>query len=501
VNLVLVLTDRCNRSCSYCYSDRQGAGEMSFEVARRAVELARERSETPLRIGFFGGEPLLRFDRLREIADHARAVCETGPRFHLTTNGDALSEEVAEYFGELDVEVALSAHDREPEAVLRAAHRLREVGVEPRAVLVATPENAGELIGRIEGLIDADFEVVSISPDFYSPWPAAARERLERAYRELAGLYARRRRAGRPFRTNQLDPRLRALATGLPLRETHCELGAESLTVAPDGTLYPCDRLAVDSACAGTRIGHVDHGVDEVALERIALERERIPEACHTCDESLTCLGACACVNVHASGDAGLVPEVVCWHERLAGRLARELAPLSPLATPARRHRLLRLGAGLLLTGSLLTACGEEPTVAPSKKPDPEPPREPQSWQGGLQDEFYDVELVDARGDGGHATLHVQLELSDHNVREQILRSHEPEIGALLKRLFATTPIEKLTLNEEEQRISRELVEELRGILGEDVPIKGIDLQIWTKEEHTDLRHRLESLGYVGIGD
>lgn len=44
-------------------------------------------------------------------------------------------------------------------------------------------------------------------------------------------------------------------------------------------------------------------------------------------------------------------------------------------------------------------------------------------------------------------------------------------------------------------------MEELCGILGEEVPIKRVDLQTWIEEEHTKLMRTLESLGYVGLGD
>lgn len=497
MNLVLVLTDRCNRSCSYCYADRGGDGEMTFELAKRSIGLARRRSDTPLRIGFFGGEPLLRFPLLREVADYAWVTSERPPSFYLTTNGDAITDEVAEYFAGIDVDVSLSAHDEDPFTVRRAATRLIDVDIVPKGVLVATPENCGGLVARVEELLDAGVGNVAISPQFYAPWPEEARARLEVAYRGLTGLYLERQRAGRPFRLNQLDLRLDALRSGVPLRETKCELGPELLVVAPDGSLFPCDRMAVDSLCAGTRIGHVDEGVDEAKWVQASTERAGVPEGCDDCEHSLTCLGGCACVNTHHSGCAGEIPELVCWHERLAGRIAGELLPVAAPREPRpRKHRrLIRLTAGLLFASGVTAACVKE-SANPVEPPTEEP--EPVTLEVTFKDGYFHGTITDADGELGYFSVVLRTRVSKKH-QEYWWGRHEGAIRECLTRNFSKVPFSKLTLPEVEKAVGQELRRELQEILGEKVPLGGVRLEVQTEDEQPKgLQHLPGFIGYTG---
>lgn len=76
-NLVLYLTDDCNLRCSYCFVPK-GARRMSADIARKAVDffLSRHISGTCQRLGitFFGGEPFLEPERMREVMEYARAA-------------------------------------------------------------------------------------------------------------------------------------------------------------------------------------------------------------------------------------------------------------------------------------------------------------------------------------------------------------------------------------------------------------------------------------------
>lgn len=483
MNLVLVLTDRCNRSCRYCYADRQRGASMSFDVARRAIELARERSATPLRIGFFGGEPLLNFPLLREIAEHAERVCDPSPRFSLTTNGDALTDEVATFFGGIDVDVSLSVHDEEVEGTIRAAERLLAEGIEPCAVFVATPDRCTTLAARLETLLAAGIRRLAISPEFYVPWDTDARARLEHAYHDLADLYAREGREERPLRLNQFDMRLDALESGIPLRKSHCELGHEMLTVAPDGTLFPCDRMAVDAKSAFTRIGHLDGDVEERKWSRIASERADVPSDCRTCEHTNTCLGACACVNVHLTGQVNEVPEIVCWHETMLGRLVRELSPALPPRTPkrGRRGRIMRITAGLVATGTLAAACGTSTFEGPIVFDTNSPSRA----------------IIDAEGKLGTVSLGVKLDLNEQDAR-RLLANREDRILACLQRHILVDLFERLDSPDQEVAFAKKVADEIAEILDVGDRFEGLDLEVAPSGIESLNLDRLQYLGYVG---
>lgn len=91
---------KCNFACPYCFEEHRPS-QMSDETARRLLlwfgEMA-PRFKVVL-LSWFGGEPLLSFDRLLEVQVAARRIClEAGTQFsgHITTNGYHLSPDRAD---------------------------------------------------------------------------------------------------------------------------------------------------------------------------------------------------------------------------------------------------------------------------------------------------------------------------------------------------------------------------------------------------------------------
>lgn len=92
----------CNLRCWYCYEAHKAGMDMSsetVEAVKRLIDRKMAESELErLNIGFFGGEPLMRFnDMVHPILFHAQQMCDQygkklGVRF--TTNGVLLTEKV-----------------------------------------------------------------------------------------------------------------------------------------------------------------------------------------------------------------------------------------------------------------------------------------------------------------------------------------------------------------------------------------------------------------------
>lgn len=104
VKFTIIITRRCNMSCTYCYSDN-GAADIDEDTARRAVDLAYELVPPgePLDLGFFGGEPLLRFDLMKKVVPYVRvkekqACVQTA--LSVTTNGTVVNPDVLRFLRE-----------------------------------------------------------------------------------------------------------------------------------------------------------------------------------------------------------------------------------------------------------------------------------------------------------------------------------------------------------------------------------------------------------------
>jgi len=156
------LTDRCNLSCTHCYSKsgpgRTTEGELSTAEALGVIDDLADMG-VPL-ILFTGGEPLLRED-LRELAQHAR---DRGLKMALSTNGTLITPDVAREIRECGIEYAgisldgatAETHDRfrnSPgafEQTIRAFAACKETGLRCGVRVTLTKENYREL----EALVD-----------------------------------------------------------------------------------------------------------------------------------------------------------------------------------------------------------------------------------------------------------------------------------------------------------------------------------------------------------
>ena len=104
--LCLHVAHTCNLNCAYCFAS-QGKyhGDralMSFEVGKRALDFLIEHSgkRRNLEVDFFGGEPLMNWDVVKDLVKYARSVeKEHGKnfRFTLTTNGVLIDDDVIEF--------------------------------------------------------------------------------------------------------------------------------------------------------------------------------------------------------------------------------------------------------------------------------------------------------------------------------------------------------------------------------------------------------------------
>ena len=100
----LMLTYRSNLNCIYCYQKYKTAQDMTLETAKsvvlREVQLAREtNNKDGVRLNLFGGEPLLKFDLIKELCAWIwETVTDVKVDIFITTNGTLLDDEKKEWF-------------------------------------------------------------------------------------------------------------------------------------------------------------------------------------------------------------------------------------------------------------------------------------------------------------------------------------------------------------------------------------------------------------------
>jgi uncharacterized protein len=367
---------------------------MTADTARAAVDLAlrlsaQQSQEQSLGIIFFGGEPLLRPDLVRETICYCRDIeARTGQLFHfkLTTNGALLDKTfltdplTAGVFVALSHDGVQAAHDvhRIDASGNGTFERLRPVidlllAHKPYApvMFVTTPETVSWYAESVRFLFACGFRYLICSLNYGTPWSRRALKELERQYGELADWYETQTLREEKFYFSPFDVKIAGHIFPGSCRHERCELGRRQISIAPSGRIFPCVQFVGDGGDSEWCIGDVRTGVDEGRRQRLYLENTTEKDSCLPCAIRERCNHFCGCLNRQATGLLGQVSPVLCAHEQItlriadrqAERLFRRKSPmfiqkqyneLFPLLSLAEDHAILAAGRQKELTRSLI---------------------------------------------------------------------------------------------------------------------------------------------------
>ena len=337
--LCLHIAHTCNLNCSYCFAS-QGKyhGEravMSFEVGKAALDFLVENSGTRrnLEVDFFGGEPLMNFDVVKELVAYARSIeKEKGKnfRFTLTTNGLLIDDDVIDFANRECSNVVLSLdgrkeiHDRfrvdyagngSFDRIVPKFQKLVEARGGKGYYMRGTFTHANpDFLTDIKVMLDLGFNELSMEPVVCAPGDAAELTEEDKAivldqYEKLAALMLERDKEGKPFTFYHYMIDL----TGGPCiykRISGCGSGTEYMAVTPWGDLYPCHQFVGEEKF---KLGDVWNGVDnkEIQDEFMSCNVYARPE-CRNCWARLYCSGGCAANAYHATGSVKGIYEYGC---------------------------------------------------------------------------------------------------------------------------------------------------------------------------------------------
>jgi len=320
---------------------------MSFATGRQALELGSQLSTKSCGIVFFGGEPLLCTELIKELVSCALEMERNrSGRFHfkITTNGTLLNDSFLEFAMQEDVFVALSvdgirrAHDvhrRTPtggptfDVVIARLRRLLEVRPYSSILMVVNPETAIHLAESVEFLLDEGARYLIVSLNHAAEWTEETLAVLRDQYEVLADRYIDWTLAGRKFFLSPFEVKLSSHIKGHCHQAERCELARHQLSVDPQGWLFPCVQFTQGGPQSRWCIGHVARGVDEIARQRIHDESQAEKELCKSCAVRHRCNHTCGCLNWQTTGSLNQVSPVLCRHEQMllpiADRLGKKL--------------------------------------------------------------------------------------------------------------------------------------------------------------------------------
>ena len=341
--LCLHIAHDCNLKCKYCFAEE---GEyhgrralMSYEVGKKALDflVKNSGSRVNLEVDFFGGEPLMNFQVVKDLIAYGRSLEEPYHkkfRFTLTTNGVLLNDDIIAFANQEMSNVVLSVdgrkevHDRmRPLAGGQGSYDL----VIPKFKKVAESRNQTNYYVRgtfthfnkdfaadVCHLADMGFEQISVEPvvapesEAYALVEADIPQILEE-YDKLAVELIKRHKEGKGFQFFHFMIDLKG-GPCVYKRLSGCGSGTEYLAVTPWGDLYPCHQFVGQEAFL---MGNVDEGITRTDIrEQFKACNVYSKEKCRNCFAKFYCSGGCAANSYHFHGNINDAYDLGCTLQR-----------------------------------------------------------------------------------------------------------------------------------------------------------------------------------------
>ncbi len=342
--LCLHVAHDCNLRCQYCFASTGDFGTgrkiMPFEVAKKAIDFVIERSgkRRNIEVDFFGGEPLMAWDTVKQTIDYARSIEEEHGkkfRFTITTNGLLLDDEKIDYINAnmdnvvLSLDGRPSVNDEMRKTVSGAGSYDIIVPKFQKLVEKRDPKLDYYARGTFTGKnLDFAEDVVHIADEGFdrlSVEPVAAEDGcgyeltetdLDKIYAEydrLTDIMEARRKEGKPFHFFHFMVDLNQ-GPCVVKRLRGCGAGYEYVAVTPEGDIYPCHQFVGNEAFKQGSV--LDGSFDMDIAHKFASMNIYTREKCGDCWAKFYCSGGCSAANHNFSHDLNVPYEMGCKMEK-----------------------------------------------------------------------------------------------------------------------------------------------------------------------------------------
>jgi len=319
--LCLHIAHDCNLACQYCFAEEgeyHGHRElMSLETGKAALDflIRNSGSRYHLEVDFFGGEPLMNFETVKQLVIYGRSLESLHHkrfRFTLTTNGVLLNDEIIEFINEEMSNVVLSVDGRREINDLMRPFRNGKGSYDlimPKFKKLVADRKQQDYYVRgtftrfnkdfakdVLALHDLGFDQISVEPvvaDLHQPYAIREEDIQEicEEYDRLAIEMIKRNEEGRGFNFFHfmID------VSGGPCvakRLSGCGSGTQYLAVTPWGDIYPCHQFVGQEEYL---MGNVDSGIRRLDIQA-EFKQSNIyaKDKCRECFARFYCSGGCA---------------------------------------------------------------------------------------------------------------------------------------------------------------------------------------------------------------
>lgn len=328
--MCLHVSHDCNLRCKYCFAGQGLYGGkaqiMPFEVAKAAIDFLIDKSvgRHNLELDFFGGEPLMNWDVVKQTVEYARSLEKAHNklfRFTMTTNGVLLNDEITAYLNKEMNNVVLSLDGRReindamrPNAggkgsydtiVPRYQRFVAQRGDKDYYVRGTFTRQNLDFAEDVMHMADLGFDQVSVEPVISDPsLPFSIQEAdlpaVFAEYDRLAKMLLQRRKEGKKINFFHFMLDLDQGPCAIK-RLRGCGCGNEYAAVDPEGGVYPCHQFVGQSEWQMGNVLTGEYDLEQKA--RFARSTVYSKENCRTCWAKFYCSGGCNANNQQYEGD------------------------------------------------------------------------------------------------------------------------------------------------------------------------------------------------------
>ena len=344
-SMCLHIAHDCNLRCKYCFASTGDFGTgrkiMPLEIGKKAIDflLVHSQGRHNLEVDFFGGEPLMNFDVVKEVVKYARSKekeYNKNFRFTIPTNGVLLTDDKIDFINQEMSNVVLSIDGRKevndrlrvrvdgsgsydsivPKFQKLVAQRSKDKDYYARGTFTKyNMDFAEDVLHMVD---DLGFDQLSVEPVVADPYvPYSIHEEdfptIFKEYERLANIIIDRKKAGKGFNFFHFMLDLEQGPCAIK-RLRGCGCGNEYVAITPDGDIYPCHQF----------VGQEEWKMGSLLDDTLNLEmKDMFAKAtiygkpdCQACWAKFYCSGGCNANNATHCGDIHKSYQLACDLER-----------------------------------------------------------------------------------------------------------------------------------------------------------------------------------------
>ena len=315
---------------------------MSLSTAKKIVDFIFENQQehNQIDIGFFGGEPLLEYELLKNIT----SIVQSHKAFHpkqvklsVTTNGTLLTREIMTFLLEKNIALFISCDgppkiqdqfrhfsngkktsDLVEKNIMEAANYLPVFGVNS----VYSPENFEFLPDVVDYFLTLGVKMLYLSPNISAQWTKKEADMIHPIYDAVGKRYVNSFSSGKPVYISLIDSKITVILKGGYEPSDMCRMGRGEYAFAPSGNVYTCERLIGSDDGITHCLGNIDNGLFS---KKGCGTPEVINVECLDCSLKKYCMNWCGCTNYYSSQSYNRVSPFTCLSEKAAIRTALDI--------------------------------------------------------------------------------------------------------------------------------------------------------------------------------